>query len=374
MLTRVYIDNYKCFVNFTLKPSAKQLVLGINGAGKSALLDTLRAIRDFAGPGAKVDRLFNQETRTRWQTLSQQSFELEVTGNGGTYLYTLWVRVQDGKPESRVIKETLDFDEKPLLLFLDDQVRLFDDKHQKLAEYPFDSDRSALSVLGRRKTSSKLEWFRTWLDGLYCLRIAPSLMGAEARAEEEVLGDDLTNFAAWYGHVIQEQTATLVQLQRSLREIIDGFDSLDLRKVGRTARVLRAVFSYETGGSPSSRLLVEFDFDELSDGQKMLIALYTILYTLVVPGATICLDEPDNFVALAEIQPWLFELSDRIEDVGAQVILISHHPELINLLAPEHGVVFSRTGLGPVRAEAYRPDSLSKLSPAEQIARGWERE
>jgi len=54
--------------------------------------------------------------------------------------------------------------------------------------------------------------------------------------------------------------------------------------------------------------------------------------------------------------------------------LISHHPEIINLLASEHGVVFSRTGLGPVRAETYRPDRLGTLRPAEQIARGWERE
>ena len=37
MLSRVYIDNYRCFVNFDFRPKAKQLVLGINGSGKSAL-------------------------------------------------------------------------------------------------------------------------------------------------------------------------------------------------------------------------------------------------------------------------------------------------------------------------------------------------
>jgi len=92
-----------------------------------------------------------------------------------------------------------------------------------------------------------------------------------------------------------------------------------------------------------------------------------------VGEGTICLDEPDNFVALAEIQPWLFELSDRIEDQGGQVILISHHPELINILAPEHAVIFSREDGGPVRVEAFRSDIFHKLAPAEQVARGWER-
>jgi ATPase subunit of ABC transporter with duplicated ATPase domains len=93
-----------------------------------------------------------------------------------------------------------------------------------------------------------------------------------------------------------------------------------------------------------------------------------------LPDTTICIDEPDNYLALAEIQPWLFALSDRIDDEGGQAILISHHPELIDLLAPQHGVLFSRTGLGPVRVEPFRPDALGILHPSEQIARGWERD
>ena len=94
MLSRVYIDNYRCFVNFTFKPAREQLVLGANGAGKTAFLDALRAVRDFAVVGDKVQRSFNEETKTRWQQLTQQSFELEVIGNGGTYLYTLWVQYE----------------------------------------------------------------------------------------------------------------------------------------------------------------------------------------------------------------------------------------------------------------------------------------
>jgi predicted ATPase len=376
MLSRVYIDNYRCFVNFDFRPSAKQLILGMNGSGKSAFLDALRGLRDFAAVGCKADQIFTTETRTRWQTLPQQTFELEVTGNGGTYLYTLRVEVQEGRPGSRVLKEALNFDEKPLVLFVEDQVHLFDDSHGEKGSYPFDPDRSALTVPGSRKTSSKLAWFKQWLERLYCLRLDPSHMGAEVENEEDDYPeDDLENFAAWYAHIIQEQTGQFLDLQRSLREVIDGFDSLGFRRVGRKARVLRAEFSAPSGedGSRPKKPPLEFDFDELSDGQRVLIALYTLLHAVVGPETTICIDEPDNFVALAEIQPWLFRLSDRIEDEGAQAILISHHPELIDLLAPEHGVVFSRTGCGPVRVEPYRPDVLGKLLPSERIARGWER-
>jgi AAA15 family ATPase/GTPase len=98
MLTRVFIDNYKCFVNFSFTTLAKQLVLGVNGAGKSAFLDALLAIRDFTRPGEKVDRILNQDTRTRWQTLTQQSFELEVSGNGGNYTILSGSRSRTANP------------------------------------------------------------------------------------------------------------------------------------------------------------------------------------------------------------------------------------------------------------------------------------
>src|SRR4051812_35545775 len=103
MLSRIHIDNHKCFVNFDFKPKSKQLILGLNGAGKSAFLDVLRRIRDFAVVGSKVDQVFHSDNRTRWQNRARQTFELEVKGNGGTYLYTLWVDADDSQPRSRVV-------------------------------------------------------------------------------------------------------------------------------------------------------------------------------------------------------------------------------------------------------------------------------
>ena len=47
MLKRIYIDNFRCFVNFEYKPERKQLLLGANGSGKSSLLDAIRAVQGF---------------------------------------------------------------------------------------------------------------------------------------------------------------------------------------------------------------------------------------------------------------------------------------------------------------------------------------
>ena len=104
-----------------------------------------------------------------------------------------------------------------------------------------------------------------------------------------------------------------------------------------------------------------------------MIALYALLHSAVSSERTICIDEPENFIALAEIQPWLLELNDRVKDHGGQAILVSHHPELINILAPEHAAIFSREHGGPVQVAPFRAEAMGKLSPAELIARGWER-
>ena len=47
MLKRIYIDNFRCFVNFEYKPERKQLLLGANGSGKSSLLNAIRAVQGF---------------------------------------------------------------------------------------------------------------------------------------------------------------------------------------------------------------------------------------------------------------------------------------------------------------------------------------
>ena len=95
---------------------------------------------------------------------------------------------------------------------------------------------------------------------------------------------------------------------------------------------------------------------------------------MLAKGYTVILDEPDNFVSLRELQPWLIAVSDVVEEGHGQILVISHHPEFITQWAPRSGVQFVRDRMGPVRVEEFRGDPESVLAPSEVIARGWERE
>jgi ATPase subunit of ABC transporter with duplicated ATPase domains len=86
------------------------------------------------------------------------------------------------------------------------------------------------------------------------------------------------------------------------------------------------------------------------------------------------LDEPDNYVALAELEPLISALETAAEENHAQVFLISHHPEFYNRLADDSGrcIHFSRDKDGRFRAGAVDWKRFPGMTPAEVVARGWQ--
>ena len=382
MLTRLYVTNYRCLVNFEFKPNAKQLVIGRNGTGKTTVFDVLTMLRDIVVRGKSCEEYLGGKTLTRWQNLTEQRFELDVKGNGGEYRYELVVDEFDFGAEFRrgglfgrivsgplpgVRQETLDFNGNPLFRFDNGEISLFDDqqKTEPSIRFPSNQARSGLAEAGG-KDSTKLAWFRRWLRGLTEVQINPWAMSARSEHESPEPARDLSNFADWYRHLRLERGDAIYEAMADLREAVPGLEALDAKEAGLDVRVLQAKLHRGDGNS------VELPFTDLSEGQRCLIALYVLLYCAVGQDRTLLLDEPDNFIALAEIQPWLMKLLDRVDDTGGQVILVSHHPELLDQLASQGGVVLDRPGGGETRVRPFEPPGDSGLKASEIIARGWE--
>ena len=51
MITRIELDGFKTFQDFSLDLAPLQVIVGANGAGKSNLFDALRLLGRFAGYG-----------------------------------------------------------------------------------------------------------------------------------------------------------------------------------------------------------------------------------------------------------------------------------------------------------------------------------
>jgi ATPase subunit of ABC transporter with duplicated ATPase domains len=357
MLTRLYIDNFRCFEKFEWKPGRKQLILGRNGCGKTSLMDAVKGLIAFAAYGDRVDRSFRESDRTKWLNQPSQAFGLEADVDGQKCEYELRLAEQGAVQIEAVTAggASLQFEDGEAIIYPTDSAPGF--------AYKLDERRSALSTTG----DGRFLPFRNWLGGISCWRINPRSMGSWAEGEDREPREDLANFAAWYRHLVQAHPKENTAFLQDLRESLEGLDQLQLEHAGENVRILYAEFCKD-----GKR--VRIPFSDLSDGQRCLICLYAITHFVVAKGGTVIIDEPDNFISLREIQPWLMSMEEMADDHDGQVILISHHPEILNQWAGPYGVQFIRDGAGPVRVEKFKGDPESPLSAAELVARGWDLE
>lgn len=365
MLKRLYANNYRCLVNFEVNLEEVTLLLGPNGGGKSTLFDLLYGIRRLIVDNAKVHEIFPPEDLTAWIRSPEQTFELDVQGEAGLFSYKLVISYNPEIKKQWIELEQLMVDGKPLLEFKRGEVQLYHDDHEPGPEYSFDWSVSAMATIVPRNDNKQLTWFKQWVEKLFILSLQPKAMTSETGEESDWLNRDGTNFASWYRYISQEHQDKIFQLTQQLRDTIPGFHAFKLEQAG-TYRILKVGFGGDKNGST-----LYFDFHKVSDGQRVLIVLYALLFCLKDLGSTVFIDEPENFVSLAEIQPWLMELNDACGEGFRQAVLISHHPELIDYFGPECGKWIERDSLGPARVRMLpeRIDEGLKLS--EQIARGW---
>lgn len=373
MIDRLYLDNYKCFVNFDWQPEALQLVFGGNGTGKTTIFDVLETLREFIVAGRLTSEAFPTSTLTAWDTRSEQTVELEIKGNGGQYGYHLVVEHLREEQKSRIKTERLQFDRHTLYNFDGKDAHLFRDDGSAGPSFPFDWSRSAIPTIPERSDNQRLVWFRNRMERIYVFSPDPLRMAHQSEAELEKPDRYLHNLVSWLRHLSQESVDTVTGLRDCLREgLFDGFQGFKLERTGETTRVLKFDFDFSEESKSESARRFTLSFNELSEGQRCLVALFAMLHSAVGPDTTLCVDEPDNFVALREIQPWLTQLYDRVHDEHCQCLLVSHHPELIDYLASDHGVQFFREQAGPVRTKPFEWTQDEVLSPSKIVSRGWE--
>lgn len=364
LLKRFYADNYRCLVNFEFRPRPLNLLVGDNGAGKTAIVDAITRIRDVV-TGLDVSASIPMLTLTRWERRNVQRFELEIEGNGGTYTYALEVEHDYQTLAARVKREGLSYDGKPLYKSEGPDVQLYTNSHEPLAKFPFNQRISFLGLMEPRPENALISWFKGVLSRLWIISLVPAFMGPRSEREWDSLQPNGGNFTSWYRHLTQEMPEIVQDLFADLSIVIPGFNALKLLRTGENTRELHVTMTN------TNRKLANYDlvFDELSEGQRALVALYALLHASVNRDRILLFDEPDNFVSLPEIQPWLIRLSDRVAETSAQVFVISHNAETIDYLAAESALIVERPNAGPTRVRELEVDRETGLRASEFLAR-----
>jgi hypothetical protein len=368
MITRLYANNFRCLVAFEAPFDSFGVLCGPNGAGKSSVFDALRLLRNLGTGDGLLGGTGEQDVPqlefTKWLDSKTQEFELSLSVDGHAFDYVLHLEQTADFEKPRVIHEKALCDKQPLFERDLEGVRFqrFDGNQ---TGFPLDWRQAALAAIQPRGVNiSKVARLQEAVAKLLILRPNPRGMERESKAEMKHPDLSITNLTSWYRSLAQEQEWTDA-LRDALQAVWPDFRSFKLVDAGLNTKALQLRFEPEGAKQP-----ILLFFDQLSDGERALISLYMVRAALETGAVrTVLIDEPDNFVGLPELQPWVLSMRELLDDEH-QLILISHHPEVLSNSGEANGRYLWRdnhtspTRIGPLSV----PEGMTA---GEAIARGW---
>lgn len=360
MLKRLYVHNYKCLVNFEINFDKDiSLFLGANGSGKSTVFEVLAKLKRVIVGEEKIDNVFDYKDIPRWLTpnpleKTEVRFEFDAEIKDTVFKYRLIIELDNLTHEFSLKEEFLGYKNEPAFQSKDGKTLDLIKGH----EYELDNSRSSITRFFPNLV------FLQYLRSVFIARIRTYEMQSTIHKANSEVQTDFSNFAEWFAHLNEKYRREVSVFEKAMRDILPRFDIFNIEQAGQV-KVLQVDFE----DSNDKKKIVTYYFDELSDGQKILIALYALIYC-APENSIICIDEPENFLALPEIQPWFNVLYDQCVERNLQAILISHHPQIINMLANDSGYWFSKEN-NLTRLQKISPENETGLSIADLVERGW---
>ncbi len=367
MITRLYANNFRSLVAFEAKLGSFGVLCGPNGAGKSSVFDALKLIRDLATSvavlGGDGPNDINQLEFTNWLNSTTQEFELTVQSGGYEFEYKLHIEQKYGNVKPRIIQESATCD--GISVFSRDTEGVsFKRGDDTVVTFPLDWRQAALGSIQPHGQLRDIEVLQQEMAKVLVVRPSPRSMEPESRSEVRNPSLTMDNLLSWYRSLAQEQEWTDV-LRESIKGIWPDFISFRQEDAGVNAKTLQLRFDSDQGRNAGL-----YSFQQLSDGERALLCLYMIRAALEIGRSNVVLiDEPDNYVGLPELQPWVLAMRELL-DANHQAILISHHPEILGSAGEENGYYLWRdthtspSRIGPLKIPAG-------MTAGEAIARGW---
>ncbi len=369
MITRIYANNFRCLVAFEAKFDQFAVLCGPNGSGKSSVFDVLRLIRNLGTGdgilGGTGEHDISHLEFTNWLDSTVQEFEIGVSTPEHDFEYVIHLEQKADFEKPRIVKEQARCDGKTLFE-RDLEGVTFKRPNRTQAGFPLDWRQAALASIQPKGKLGELAKLQDAMAKLLILRPNPRSMEKESKAEARLPDLYLARLISWYRSLAQDLEWSFA-LRDLLQDVWPDFKSLKLVDVGLNTKALQLRFGSENGSTAGDLL-----FDKLSDGEKALLGLYMVRAALTTGAVqTVLFDEPDNYVGLPELQPWVLSLREILDD-HRQAVLITHHPEVLNSAGQDHGFYLWRDNhTSPTRiAQLTVPEGISA---GEAVARGWAR-
>jgi len=328
VIRRLYVHNFRCLENFELKlegmPSV--LLIGKNGSGKTAVGLALEVLQKIGRGATQASELVKQKDRSRGRSEVPIRFEIEAAIDSWVIRYSVAFQFPRGSGAVRVFHEELAVDGAVML------ARGADGSGE--ADPKIDSQLVALPIIAR-EPSHPLHVFRRCLARMLILRPVPSLISGDSTGTIYGPNPQVTDFGAWFSGRVSFDSGGYTRMADFLKQVMPDFTSLQNPEVGKDSRSLVAQFATDQG-------MLTVPFADLSDGEKCFMIGAVVLSGNDGFPPWCFWDEPDNYLALGEVQQFVVALRRAFEIGGGQLIATSHNPEAISCFSDENTLVLQR--------------------------------
>src|SRR5665213_1661581 len=342
---RLHVHNFRCLENFDLPVSGKSsvLLIGKNGSGKTTVGRALEILQKIARGTNRVRDLIEPKDLTRGQIEVPMRFEIEVELENKIYRFTVAFEFPKGFKELRVLEEKLTVGGKPVYSRALADVHLARSGPEKEADFRIDWHMVALPIIQEQSKSDPLFIFKQWLGRMLILRPIPSLISGDSQDETLQPNIQVTDFGAWFSGLLAYAPSAYSKIDDYLKQVMPDLKDIKNPTVGKDSRSLVVQFSNDSGS-------VSLPFADLSDGEKCFMICAIVLAANEAYGPVLCFwDEPDNFLAPAEVGQFVLALRRAFQS-GGQFITTSHNSEAIRGFSDENTLILSRQNhLEPTR-------------------------
>ncbi len=316
MIERLKVTGYQSLVDVELRFTPLTILLGRNGAGKSALLDSLERVGSYARGGA--ERAFGaapyslRHLRSHgYGTIDRTSFEIDVKSAANVYRYRLAVRDQDGRAEVSEERVTRVRDGTILAAWS--------------AQKP-PASRTILRPDPDTPNADSLEEIASYLRSVRSFDLNPRAIEQPSEEGQSTLNRDGFGVGAFLAKLQESEPSRFDELQRRIIDMRPGMKALNVRG-GAAGQVYWGV---------DDDIAENWSFQAplISWGDRLLVGIVCAIFA-IDEGRAVALEEIDRGFHPSRYRAVVELLSEAAyHGVGGrgpiQIIATSHSPALVS--------------------------------------------
>lgn len=340
MLKKLYIQNFRCFQNFTLDLTNKNsaILIGKNGTGKSSIFDVLSIFREIANGEVLLDNIIKKIDCRNAKEPVEFSIIADIDGKEMEYCIIIDFVKFD---RARILEEYIRLDNKKLVSRKEGQTTK-ESNHK--AEFIIDWHWACLPLIVTDEYGDDkyIDKFRQWLSNMIIIFPSPEFFEYKVNEDSKFLKRDCSNIASWARQLYVDMPETYNNIKKALENIFADFGMIKFN--GEPIKECWIQFN-------DTKENKEFRLDKLSSGEKIYFT-YAVLIASIAkfPNALYIWDEPNNYVSRNEMCNMISSLITNFKDTKAQILISSHNDITINRFSRENSFWLKRsTHLSPTQ-------------------------